>query len=69
MIRLNAKGMEKLSEISSKYKFRCTFEIEQDEVYDFCNALLRCSDLGLAIDADDESFIIDVVEKLSGGEI
>lgn len=69
MIRLNAKGMEKISEISSKYKFRCTFEIEQDEVYDFCNALLRCSDLGLAIDADDEDFIIEVRDRLAGGEI
>lgn len=69
MIRLNAKGMEKLSEISSKYKFRCTFEIEQDEVYDFCNALLGCAHLGLEVDADDEDFIIEVRDKLAGGDI
>lgn len=69
MIRLNAKGMEKINEISSKYKFRNTFEIEQDEVYDFCNALIRCSDWGLSIDADDEEFIIEVRDKLAGGDI
>ena len=69
MIRLNTKGMEKISEISSKYKFRNTFEIEQDEVYDFCNALLDCAHLGLEIDADDELFVIEVRDRLAGGDI
>ena len=36
-VRLNDKGIEKLREIQDKYKFMNTFEIEQDEVYNFCS--------------------------------
>ena len=67
MVILNAKGMEKLNNISNKYNFRDTFEIEQDEAYDFCNALLRCVHLGLNIDADDESFITEIRDRLANG--
>lgn len=64
MIRLNVKGMERLNAISNKYKFRNHFEIEQDEVYDFCDALIRCVNLGLNMDKEDFEFIIDVRDRL-----
>ena len=67
MVRLNAKGMERINEISNKYRFQDTFEIEQDDAYDFCAALLRCADLGLNIDAEDKAFITDVRDRLASG--
>jgi hypothetical protein len=67
MMVLNAKGMERLNEISTKYRFQDTFEIEQHEAYNFCHDLLRCVHLGLNIDKDDKAFIVDVIEKLGGG--
>ena len=56
-MRLNAKGMAKLNEISTKYKFRDDFELEQEEVYDFCDAFLRCVNLGLNAEQEDVEFI------------
>lgn len=62
---LSAKGLEKLNNIATKYRFQNTFEIEQHEASNFCNDLLRCVRLGLNMDKDDMAFIIDVVEKLT----
>lgn len=67
MIRLNAKGMERLNNISIKYRFQDTFEIEQHEASNFCHDLLRCVHLGLNIDEDDKAFVVNVIEKLEGG--
>jgi hypothetical protein len=64
---LTAKGLEKLNNISVKYRFQDTFEIEQHEASQFCHDLLRCVHLGLNMDEDDKAFIIDVIEKLEGG--
>lgn len=61
---LSVKGLEKLNDISNKYRFQNTFEIEQHEVSNFCHDLLRCVYLGLNIDEDDKVFVIDVIEKL-----
>ena len=61
---LNEKGMEKLNEIADRYRFRNTFELEQDEVYDFCHALLQAYQLGLRVYADDLDFIQMVMENL-----
>ena len=61
---LTAKGLEKLNDISVKYRFQNTFEIEQHEASNFCHDLLRCVHLGLNIDEDDKAFIIDVISKL-----
>ena len=61
---LSAKGLEKLNDISNKYRFQNTFEIEQHDVSNFCHDLLRCVHLGLNIDEDDKVFVIDVIEKL-----
>lgn len=63
MERLNAKGMEKLNEIADRYRFRDTYELEQDDVYDFCHALYQAYHLGLRIYADDLDFIQMVMEK------
>lgn len=60
MKRLNAKGMEKLNEISEKYRFKSTFEIEQEEVYDFCNDILKAAYLGLDLDPEDLDWIAEV---------
>ena len=46
-VRLNDKGIEKLREIQDKYKFMNTFEIEQDEVYNFCSNIRQAYYLGL----------------------
>lgn len=64
-MRLSAKGMAKLNEISTKYKFRDDFELEQDEVYDFCDALMRCVRLGLNIEQEDGEFLEQVIEALT----
>ena len=64
MIRLSVNGMERLDAISNKYRFRNYIEIEQDEVRDFCNSLIRCVNLGLNVDKEDYEFLIDVIEKL-----
>ena len=64
MIRLSVKGMERLNTIADKYKFRNYIEIEQYEVYDFCNAFIRCVNLGLNVDKEDYEFIIDVRDRL-----
>ena len=64
MVRLNVKGMEKLNAIADKYKFRNYYEIEQEEVRDFCNSLIRCVNLGLNVDQEDYEFIIDVINKI-----
>ena len=64
MMRLSVKGMEKLNAIADKYKFRNYIEIEPDEVCDFCDALIRCVNLGLNVDKADYVFIVDVRDKL-----
>ena len=65
MLRLSVKGMEKLNAIADKYKFRNQYEIEQEEVCEFCSMFLRCVNLGLNVDKEDYELIIDIQEKLS----
>jgi hypothetical protein len=62
---LNAKGLEILNNIATKYRFQDIFEIEQHEVYNFCYDLLRCVQLGLRLDEDDKKFIMDVIDALT----
>ena len=64
MKRLNAKGMEKLNEISTKYRFKSMFEIEQEEVYDFCNDILKAAYLGLDLDPEDLNWITEVRDAM-----
>ena len=64
MFRLSVKGMEKLNVIADKYKFRNHYEIEQEEVCDFCHSLIRCVNLGLNVDQEDYEFITDVINKI-----
>lgn len=64
MKRLNAKGMEKLNEISTKYRFKSTFEIEQEESYDFCNDILQAAYLGLDLDLEDLDWITEVRDAM-----
>ena len=54
---LTIKGLDKLNDIATKYRFQNTFEIEQHEASNFCHALLRCVQLGLNIDEDDKNGI------------
>lgn len=65
MFRLSVKGMEKLNFIADKYKFRNHYEIEQEDVCEFCNSFIRCVNLGLNVDQEDYEFIMDVQENLS----
>ena len=64
MKRLNTKGMEKLNEISTKYRFKSMFEIEQEEVYDFCNDILKAAYLGLDLDPEDLHWITEVRDAM-----
>ncbi len=64
MKRLNAKGMEKLNEISTKYRFKSTFEREQEEVCDFCNDILKAAYLGLDLDPEDLNWITEVRDAM-----
>ena len=66
MKRLNAKGMKKINEISTKYKFRDYFELEQEDIYNFCNALLQCFVLGLSVESEDVAFITEIRDTLAG---
>ena len=63
MKKLNAKGMEKINEISTKYRFRDAYELEQEEVSNFCQALYQAYHLGLSIDDEDLDFIELVIEN------
>lgn len=60
-MRLNVKGMEHLNKISTKYRFRDIFEIEQEEVIDFCRGFLDAEQLGLRVDEEDATWIEKVL--------
>lgn len=51
------KIVEKINEISSKYRFRDTFEIESQEVLDFCRSIMQAQYIGLNLDNEDLEFI------------
>lgn len=69
MKRLNTKGMEKLNNIAMKYRFRNQYEIEQEDVYNFCDSLLYCVQFGLNIDKQDFDFLIDIRDTLIGDSL
>ena len=58
--------MEKINEISTKYKFRDDFELEQEDAYDFCDTFLRCVHLGLNAETEDVEFIEAARDVLGG---
>lgn len=64
-VRLNDKGMKKISEIQDKYKFMNTFELEQNDIYEFCSNIRQAYYLGLHLDDEDLQFIEDVSEKIN----
>lgn len=64
MKRLNSKGMQRLNEISDKYRFKSTVEIEQEESYDFCNDILEAAYLGLDLEPEDLEWIIEVRDAM-----
>ena len=66
---LSAKGMERLNSIAMKYRFRNQYEIEQEDVYNFCDSLLYCVQFGLNIDKQDFDFLIDVRDTLIGDRL
>ena len=49
--------VEKINEISSKYRFRDAFEIESVEVLDFCRGIMQAQHIGLNLDNEDLEFI------------
>lgn len=49
--------VEKVNEISSKYRFCDTFEIESQEVLDFCRGIMQAQHIGLNLDNEDLEFI------------
>lgn len=49
--------VEKINEISTKYRFRDTFEIESQEVMDFCRGIMQAQHLGLNLDEEDLNFV------------
>ena len=65
--KIKRKRNEKINEISTKYKFRDYFELEQDDIYNFCNTLLQCFVLGLSVESEDVAFITEVRDTLEEG--
>ena len=64
MIILNPVGMERLGQIQDKYRFMNAFELEQDDVYEFCTRIIEAYHIGLCMDDEDIQFIERVLEKL-----
>ena len=67
MKRLNEKGMNRLGEIQNKYKFMSAFELEDDDVYEFCHNIMRAYELGLNLDDEDKNFIDMIFDEVFGG--
>jgi hypothetical protein len=65
MVILSAIGMERLGQIQDKYRFMNGFELEQHDVYNFCNDIRQAYYLGLCIDEEDLEFIEMVLDKIS----
>ena len=63
MIRLNPVGMERLEQIQDKYRFMNAFELEQDDVYEFCTRIREAYHIGLCMDDEDIEFIEKVLER------
>ena len=63
MIRLNPVGMERLKQIQDKYRFMNAFELEQDDVYEFCTRIREAYHIGLCMDDEDIEFIEKVLER------
>lgn len=63
MIILNPVGMERLGQIQDKYRFMNAFELEQDDVYEFCTRIREAYHIGLCIDDEDIKFIEKVLER------
>ena len=68
MKRLNKKGMSRLGEIQSKYKFMDSFELEDDDVYEFCCNIMTACELGLNLDDEDKNFIDMIFNEVFGGQ-
>lgn len=49
--------VERINEIADKYKFRNHFEIESQEVMDFCRGIMQAQHLGLNLDEEDLEFV------------
>lgn len=64
MKRLNTRSMEILNKISTKYRFKSTSEIEQEESYDFCNDILKAAYLGLNLDPEDLEWITEIRNEM-----
>ena len=64
MAVLNTKGMEKLRQIQDKYKFMNAFELERQDVYEFCTRIKDAYHIGLCMEDEDVDFIENVLEKL-----
>ena len=64
MIVLNRRGMERIEQIQEKYKFKNDFQLEAQDVYDFCNDIKKAYYLGLCLDEEDLEFIEMVLEKM-----
>jgi hypothetical protein len=64
MIVLNSVGMGKIEQIQDKYRFKNNFQLEQEDIYDFCHDIKQACHLGLNIDKEDLDFIDMVLDKI-----
>lgn len=67
MKRLSEKGMNRLGEIQTKYRFMDTFELEDDDVYNFCCNIKQAYELGLSLEKEDKDFIDMFFDEIFGG--
>lgn len=51
----------KVNEIAEKYRFRNAFEIEQQEVMDFCRGIMQAQHIGLNLDEEDLEFVQNIL--------
>ena len=66
MKRLNEKGMSRLGEIQVKYRFMDSFELENDDVYEFCSNIMKAYELGLNLEDEDKNFIDMIFNEVFG---
>lgn len=56
-MNLTENDMNRLGKIQDKYKFMDTFYLEEDDIYNFCDNILKAYKLGLSLEWIDRKFI------------
>lgn len=63
-MKLNRNDIIRLGKIQDKYKFMDTFYLEEDDIYNFCDNILKAYKLGLSLELIDKMFIETILHEL-----